>query len=82
MFPSELRLRINAAQLLTVLLYNDVIISASPHTLSDGFIIRGISIPHIIATSMNLPIICSTHWRTSHFTEPLMTGKAFTYHLL
>lgn len=81
MFPSEARLRASAAQLLAVLLYNDVIISASPHTLPDGFVVRGISVPHLIASSMNLPVTCSTHWRTSNFTEPLMTGSVPTHHL-
>lgn len=73
MFPSDVRLRINASQLLAVLLYNDVIISASPRSLSDGFVIRGLSVPHLIEARMNLPIVFSTHWRASHYTEPLMT---------
>lgn len=75
MFPSDLRLRVNASQLLAVLLFNDMIISASPRALSDGFVIRGLSLPHLIDSRMKLPIVFTTHWRTSHFTEPLMTGK-------
>lgn len=75
MFPTDLRLRTNASQLLAVLLYNDVIISASPRSLADGFVIRGLSVPHLIESRMNLPIVCTTHWRTSHYTEPLMTGE-------
>lgn len=73
MFPSDKNLHVNASQLLAVLLYNDVVISASPHALVDGFVVRGLSIPHIIGLKMNLPFVFSKHWKTSHYTEPLMT---------
>lgn len=66
LFPSNECAKIDASQLLCLLLYSEYIVMPTTTRDSEYDVM---SLPHIIATRMRLPINCKSHWRTSVHTR-------------
>ncbi|XP_076183468.1 rotatin homolog anastral spindle 3 isoform X2 [Ptiloglossa arizonensis] len=80
LFPNNECIKIDASQLLCLLLYNEHIMRLSEkHT--ENYNLLNISLPYIIVSKMRLPFSCKSHWKISthrrsdisilHSTNPL-----------
>ncbi|XP_049956873.1 rotatin [Schistocerca serialis cubense] len=72
LFGSDDTFRIDAAILLSLLMYSDHILSTWPcdSPRSDS----SFSVPEIVAIRMRLPFICKTHWKESHNRQLSLKG--------
>ncbi|KAG7209111.1 hypothetical protein KM043_015257 [Ampulex compressa] len=65
LFPNNECVKMDASQLLCLLLYNEYIMRVNEKTSENHQL--NISLPYIIVTRMRLPFICKYHWKTSMY---------------
>ncbi|XP_066591011.1 rotatin isoform X2 [Prorops nasuta] len=64
LFPSNECVKVDGSQLLCLILYHEYIMRTGDKK-SEYSLHLNISLPYIIVTSMNLPFVCKSHWKTS-----------------
>nr|CAD7257485.1 unnamed protein product [Timema shepardi] len=79
LFHADKNLCQNVAQLLCLLLYSDYVLPVPESaSSSDGGMATPrwypLSLPNLVVERMRLPFICHTHWKSSQYTQPSMTG--------
>ncbi|XP_058799120.1 rotatin isoform X2 [Phymastichus coffea] len=62
LYPNNESVKTDAAQLLSLLLYNSYIMKLTEKSLNNPY---NISLPYIITVNMKLPFTCKVHWKTS-----------------
>ncbi|XP_043271648.1 rotatin [Venturia canescens] len=66
LFPNNESIKIDASQLLCLLLYSEYI--KIPTTIGDGES-NVVSLPHVIATKMRIPLNCKSYWKENERRE-------------
>nr|CAD7570235.1 unnamed protein product [Timema californicum] len=79
LFHADKNLCQNVAQLLCLLLYSDYVLPVPESaSSSDGGMATPrwypLSLPNLVVERMRLPFICHTHWKSSQYTQPSLTG--------
>ncbi|XP_043474662.1 rotatin [Leptopilina heterotoma] len=64
LFPNNESVKIDASQLLCLLIYNEFIIRLGEKYIDKNNPLN-ISLPHLIAKQMKLPFLCKNHWKSS-----------------